>query len=533
MRHGFARRIPQRFEAICATLDAPWQCDDERTRGAARRARSGVPCHRACGGCGSRRYLITLLRDLTGRADLAEVCASTTRLAEIAIATAVTGALALALRSARRADRRGKRHRAAAASSSRWASSAAANSMSRPTSTSCSSIPKTARPRARSRSPTRIIFDRLGRRVIAALDEITADGFVFRVDMRLRPYGESGALSCSFAMLEQYLITQGRTWERYAWQKARPLTGDQGRGTDAAGHARSSTASISISTPTQACATCTARFASKAGARTMRGTSSSDLAASARSSSSCRRCSWCAVAAKRELRERGTLPALAALGVRGLLPAPAIEELRAALHLSCATSSIGCSIGTTRRRRTFPSDPHERDALARAAGFAGATAFDRAAAAPSRSAVMQPLRRDVRQHGRSILSIRWQASGWIRQPAAEHSAALEARGLRRAGGDRRSARAGSRPARAICSCPPCRASASTRSYPSCCACRGGDSAAASGIRAPARPARNHQRTQRLPRAARRASSGAAAHRATDGCERVGSRVPDAPSHPAR
>jgi glutamate-ammonia-ligase adenylyltransferase len=68
-------------------------------------------------------------------------------------------------------------------------------------------------------------FDRLGRRVIAALDEITADGFVFRVDMRLRPYGEAGALSCSFAMLEQYLITQGRTWERYAWQKARALTG--------------------------------------------------------------------------------------------------------------------------------------------------------------------------------------------------------------------------------------------------------------------------------------------------------------------
>src|SRR5439155_23025057 len=69
-------------------------------------------------------------------------------------------------------------------------------------------------------------FDRLGRRVIAALADVTADGFVFRVDMRLRPYGQSGPLSSSFAALEQYLITQGRTWERYAWLKARPLTGE-------------------------------------------------------------------------------------------------------------------------------------------------------------------------------------------------------------------------------------------------------------------------------------------------------------------
>ncbi len=71
----------------------------------------------------------------------------------------------------------------------------------------------------------REFFDRLGRRVIAALHEATEEGYVFRVDMRLRPYGESGPLSVPFAALEEYLITQGRTWERYAWLKARPLTG--------------------------------------------------------------------------------------------------------------------------------------------------------------------------------------------------------------------------------------------------------------------------------------------------------------------
>ncbi|MDA8094989.1 MAG: bifunctional [glutamate--ammonia ligase]-adenylyl-L-tyrosine phosphorylase/[glutamate--ammonia-ligase] adenylyltransferase [Betaproteobacteria bacterium] len=64
-------------------------------------------------------------------------------------------------------------------------------------------------------------FVRLGRALIRALNEPTADGFVFRVDMRLRPYGDSGPLVASFAMLEDYLITQGRAWERYAWVKAR------------------------------------------------------------------------------------------------------------------------------------------------------------------------------------------------------------------------------------------------------------------------------------------------------------------------
>ncbi len=70
-------------------------------------------------------------------------------------------------------------------------------------------------------------FTRLGRQLIAALSEITADGHVFRVDMRLRPYGDEGPLAASFEMLENYFMAQGREWERYAWIKARPLTGDR------------------------------------------------------------------------------------------------------------------------------------------------------------------------------------------------------------------------------------------------------------------------------------------------------------------
>jgi len=70
-------------------------------------------------------------------------------------------------------------------------------------------------------------FTRLGRRLIAALDERTQDGFVFRVDMRLRPWGEGGALATSFDALERYFVTQGRDWERYAWIKARALGGEE------------------------------------------------------------------------------------------------------------------------------------------------------------------------------------------------------------------------------------------------------------------------------------------------------------------
>jgi glutamate-ammonia-ligase adenylyltransferase len=64
-------------------------------------------------------------------------------------------------------------------------------------------------------------FTRLGRRLAGLLGESTADGLVFRVDLRLRPHGDSGPVVCSFEMLENYLIRYGREWERYAWIKAR------------------------------------------------------------------------------------------------------------------------------------------------------------------------------------------------------------------------------------------------------------------------------------------------------------------------
>jgi len=63
------------------------------------------------------------------------------------------------------------------------------------------------------------------KQLVRLLSEVTEDGFCFRVDMRLRPYGDSGPLVCDFDFLDTYFVTQGREWERYAWIKARPITG--------------------------------------------------------------------------------------------------------------------------------------------------------------------------------------------------------------------------------------------------------------------------------------------------------------------
>lgn len=72
-------------------------------------------------------------------------------------------------------------------------------------------------------------FTRLGQRLIKVLDQPTAEGFVYRVDMRLRPFGDSGPLVLSFAALEDYYQEQGRDWERYAMVKARLMGGTEDR----------------------------------------------------------------------------------------------------------------------------------------------------------------------------------------------------------------------------------------------------------------------------------------------------------------
>jgi glutamate-ammonia-ligase adenylyltransferase len=171
-----------------------------------------------------RVFLHTLFRDLTGRAPLDEVMSAVTLLADTSITAAV------ALHAARLADVHGEP--IGAESETPQALIVVGMGKLGGSELNVSSdvdlvfvYPEegdTAGPRTLA---NREFFDRLGRQVIAALHDVTADGYVFRVDMRLRPYGDAGPLTASFAALEHYLIAQGRAWERYAWLKARPLTG--------------------------------------------------------------------------------------------------------------------------------------------------------------------------------------------------------------------------------------------------------------------------------------------------------------------
>lgn len=71
------------------------------------------------------------------------------------------------------------------------------------------------------------LYTKLAQSLITALDKVTADGRVFRIDMRLRPYGESGPLVMSLGAFEEYLQDQGRDWERFAMMKARLLNPSQ------------------------------------------------------------------------------------------------------------------------------------------------------------------------------------------------------------------------------------------------------------------------------------------------------------------
>jgi glutamate-ammonia-ligase adenylyltransferase len=319
-----------------------------------------------------RVVLTTLLRDLTGRADLNEVCASMTHLAEITIGAAVSlhhRQLAQAHGEPIGADS-GRPQRLVVVGMGKLGGGELNVSSDVDLVFVYPEDGTTAGPKALANQE---FFDRLGRRIITALADVTADGFVFRVDMRLRPYGDSGPLSSSFAALEQYLITQGRTWERYAWLKARALTSErnaelerlivpfvfrkyldydayaglrdvhhqireQGRRKDHARNIKLGPGGIrEIEFIVQAL-------------QLVRG------------------------GKEPALRARGTRQALAALGTRGLLPLPAVAELAAA-YVFLRNLEHRLQYRDDRQVHDVPTDPVELAVLARACGVADAAAL--------------------------------------------------------------------------------------------------------------------------------------------------------------
>ena len=294
-------------------------------------------------------FIHTLARDLTGRAPLQEVVTEMTRLAEIALKSAV------ALHFEALAAIHGKPIGADTGTPQAMIIVAMGKLGGGELNVSSDVdlvfiYPEDGETDGARPLENREFFERLGRRVIAALGEVTEDGYVFRVDLRLRPYGESGPLAMSFPALEQYLITQGRAWERYAWLKARALTGERHDELTA------------LITPfvyrkyldyesTRACGTSTARSATRSVAAASPAISSSAPAAFGRSSSSSRRCRLSAADVspsyafgQRWQRSRRSAPARSFPTGR-----PRGCTMRTS---SCAGSSTGCSTAMIGRPRS-------------------------------------------------------------------------------------------------------------------------------------------------------------------------------------
>ena len=211
-------------DALVASLDRPLDTDamtaflaqrgldEPKLRASLRDLRSWVLCH-------------VLVRDLNGAADLAEVTETMTVLAEVAI------------RSAHDVLREGLVARyGVPLSPTGWEQELLVIGMGKlggrelNVSSDIDLIfvyPEDGDTGGRKVISNFEFFERLGKQLIQALADVTEHGQVFRVDMRLRPNGDSGPLVCSFDMLENYFITQGREWERYAWIKARVLAGER------------------------------------------------------------------------------------------------------------------------------------------------------------------------------------------------------------------------------------------------------------------------------------------------------------------
>lgn len=230
----FAQRLlaarPELHEEIKRRANRPWSRESMQAFLAAQAIVDEPGLYAALRKLRQRVILRLMARDLSRRADLAEVCATTSALAETAIETALAfleRRIEAELGVPTGED--GRRQRLIVVGMGKLGGGELNVS---------SDIdlifiyPEEGETKTNMRGGNRSLsnhefFTRLGRRLISALTEPTPEGLVFRVDMRLRPWGDSGPLATSFDALEQYLVAQGREWERYAWIKARALTGDQ------------------------------------------------------------------------------------------------------------------------------------------------------------------------------------------------------------------------------------------------------------------------------------------------------------------
>jgi len=223
-----AQARPELFQAALASIDEPFDAAAMRACLARETPGDEDELKRALRQLRQQVMLRVLLRDLSGRAPLAEVMASMSDLAELSLAYALEylGPWLEAQHGTPTAE--GGRQELLVVGMGKLGGRELNVSSDidlifvypeeGDTALSAGAPSSGSGPRRLSNHE---YFIRLGRRLINALADITEDGQVFRVDMRLRPNGDSGPLVCSFDALENYFIAEGREWERYAWIKAR------------------------------------------------------------------------------------------------------------------------------------------------------------------------------------------------------------------------------------------------------------------------------------------------------------------------
>ncbi|HMN80850.1 MAG TPA: bifunctional [glutamate--ammonia ligase]-adenylyl-L-tyrosine phosphorylase/[glutamate--ammonia-ligase] adenylyltransferase [Burkholderiaceae bacterium] len=209
----------------------------EAARGSDEAARTGQALRRTR----SLAMMAIIERDLRGAASLEEVCEAMTALAELATGRAMrTAAAELAQRHGTPLDEAGQPQDLLTVAMGKGggcelnvSSDLDVVFVFREEGETAGAPDEQGRPTERGRIATSEFMHRLARRTVSLLAESTEDGFVFRVDTRLRPFGDSGPLVVSLSMLENYFFSQGREWERFAWLKGRVI-GDSGLAGDAA-----------------------------------------------------------------------------------------------------------------------------------------------------------------------------------------------------------------------------------------------------------------------------------------------------------
>ncbi len=239
-------------------------------------------------------------------------------------------------------------------------------------------------------------FTRLGQALIQALSHQDQDGFVFRVDMRLRPYGSSGALVYSFEALEEYYQFQGREWERYAMIKARAVTGDAATRDELMQLLRPFVYRRYLD------------FHAFDALRELKRQIRSDVERRGQEENlklgpgGIREIEFIAQAfqlvrggREKRLRRRGVMGVLETLATLGLLPRPVVDELLAAYRfLRRAENRLQAM--NDRQVHTLPDSPGEQAALALAMGYPGWTAFH---------AALNRHRRQVETHFQQVFAL--------------------------------------------------------------------------------------------------------------------------------